>query len=466
MTQEQLDIILSLKIEEQIKALSVTSFNTPKWEDLKKQYYPNEHAIKKDFKRYPVILNDTTKADDMPRITRAMQKLSVARISQAEFVTPVERIYNYNKDSDSQKKAVDIIEEIYRTQNYIDAENLERSKKVNASCQVATVWRVYGEENIIKEEPTKFKLAHISYSEMGGHKIYPIVDNNEKLIVISFSYKDSQDKEHFDIYTNGENPKFISYIKDGDWKLSEIPDNPKTLDIFPVVYTHLEEPVWGGDTGTAQIEIIEETWSYRAFYIKKNSAPRFAMDVGDVEGKKKTGTKESDSDSMKVIKLGKGGSVVPVVWDNNNAITRDQIKDMETSFFDDNQIANIAMSVLLNANASAENKEIMLTDSKAKAVDLGGEWQRLFNDELNDIIIPYAKIMFPNLASEFETISVRSVVKPYSIKTDKENAEFVVNAGSNMSLSEKVRKLGQVTDIAAEVDAINNENLANANQGI
>ena len=465
MTQQELDLILQKPIEDQIKDLSVSSFTVPKWDDLKKQYNPEEHSIVTNTQKYPPIINEDTGADDMPRITRALQKLAVKRVSQAEFVTPVERVYSYDRKSESQKKAIQIIEELYRTQNEIDAENLERAKQLNASCQVATVWRVYKEKNIIGDLESQYKLAHASYSEMDGYKIYPNVDSNKKLIVISFGYKDSADKEYFDIYVGGLKPRFISYTKGKDgWQLTELEKNPLPLTFFPVVYTNLKEPVWGGESGTKQVETIEETWSYRALYIKKNSAPVFVQDFGDTTGKSKSNAEEKDTDTKRIIPVGKGGSIKAVVWDNNNAITKDQIKDMEASFFDDNQIANIAFSVLINSQTSAENKDVVLTDAKAKAVDLGGEWQKVFNDELNGIVIPFAKVMFPSLSKDFDAISVRSIVKPYSIKTDKENAEFVSVAGSAMSLETKVKKLGQVRDIDVEVEKIQSENSAAANQ--
>ena len=463
MTQEQLIEILTLPIEDQIKALSISSFVVPKWDDLFKQYDPEEHEIVKNPVRYPPIIGESG-VGEFPRVTRGLQRLAVNRVSQAQFVTPVDRVYTYDKESESQKKAVDIIEEIYRTQNSIDAENIERAKKVNASCQVANEWRVEPKEENVLNEPTKFRLANSSYSEMDGYKIYPNIDNDKNLIVISFAYKDSANKEYFDIYTAGEKPQFISYTKGANgWQLTELPENPKAVTVFPVVYTYLDNPVWGGTSGTKQVELIEETWSYRALYIKKNSAPIFVQDFGDTSNKAKSTVEESDSDTKKVIPVGKGGSIKAIVWDANPETTKQQIKDMETSFFDDNQIANIAMSVLLNANASAEDKEIMLTDSKAKAVDLGGEWQKLFNIELNEIVIPFAKVMFPSLAKDFDAISVRSIVRPYSIKTDKENAEFVATAGSAMSLETKVKRLGQVTDISSEVEAIEDEQGKNAN---
>jgi len=465
MTQDQLDLILALpKIEDQIKALSVSSFDIPKWTDLEKQYDPDKHAIKKDLTRYPIITNASTGGDDMKRITRALQRLAVHRMSQIMGVTPVKRSYTY--DSNSQQDAVDVIEEIYKVHNNIDAENIERFKMNNASCQVATVWRVLDEENTIKEYTAKLKLAHTSYSEIDGYKIYANIDNNRNLLVISFSYKDSSDIEYFDIYIGGLNPEFRSYTKKEAWVLTEMKENPKKLDFFPVSYTHLKQPVWGGDSGTDHVETIEETTSYRAMYIKKNSVPLATIDYGKISGRQKATGTETDEDKRRLIELGEGGKLEYVVWDVNNGTSEQQIKDALNAFFDDNQIPNISLSELIKSNASAENKELMLTDSKSRALDLGGEWEKLFNEELNKIVIPFAKVMFPSLAKDFETISVRSKIVPFSIKTDKENSELIANAGNAMSLKTKVDVLNLVDDKVAEVERIEAENAANANQGL
>jgi len=462
MTREKLAEILALgSIEEQIKALSVSSFSVPKWSDLEKQYDPNEHSIVKDLVRYPVIVGDKG-LDDMKRITRGLQRLGVNRMSQAIFSTPVERQYSFDRENENHKTAIDVLEYIYRTDNNIDSENLERCKRNNSSCQVATVWYTVEEPTITEGLESKKSLRHNSYSPMDGYTLWPNTDNNGNLIVISFEYKDSSDTEYFDVYANLEKPEFIRYIKDGsDWTKSE---DSKLIEVFPVVYTHMDQPVWGGDTGTTQVEIIEETLSYSSMYIKKNNVPFATMDMGEVPGGNTSTTEESDEDKRRILKVGKGGKVQYVVWDVNNSATEQQIKNMENAFYDDNQIPNISFSNLINSNTSADNKEIMLADSKAKAIDLGGEWQKLFNTELNKIIIPIAKIMFPSLKESFNVISVRSVIKPYSTRTDKERAEFVATAGSAMSLSTQVAYLNKADDVEQEVDAIENERGANANQ--
>lgn len=451
MTQEQLDSILQEPaIGDIISGLSVSTYTTPKWIDLKPQYDPTQHSILTDKVKYPIIPNEKG-GDDMKRITRALQKLAVNRMSQAMGSTPVKRIYSYDRENKSQQKAVDIIEEVYRTQNYIDSENIERFKMNNASCQTATVWYVTDEENNVLGEIAKKKLNHVSYSPMDGYSIYANYDNNKKLLVISFYYTDSDGVEYFDTYTKN---KYYQWQKDDEgWEQTK----NETILFMPVVHTWISEPVWGGNTGTSQVEAIEETLSYRAVYIKKNAVPLGVLDTGDTTNMSESSESESDEDKRRILKVGKGGSLKYAVWDVNNGTSERQIKDMENAFFDDNQIPNISFSNLLDSRTSADNKDIMLTDSKSKAIDLGGEWERVFNYELNHIVIPFLKVIFPNYAQAFDSISVRSKLRPFSVKTDSENAEFVANAGSSMSLETKVKVLGKADDVRAEVEAIENE---------
>lgn len=466
MTQSELDKVISLLSDPDkfVKELQKSSFDLPKWSDLEKQYNPDKHAILTDLNRYPFIKNPDTGGDDMKRITRGLQRLAVNRTSQAMFSTPVIRQYDYNRDDENENLAVDILEMIYSTHNYIDAENIERSKKLNASCQVATIWKAKEKKSKVKGIESKFSLIHTTYSEKDGYILYPQVDENGDLIVLSIEYVDSSDMTHFDVYAGGDNPLAIYLVKKDKWELAQGIKNPQNLSVFPVVYGNIKEPVWGGNSGTRQVENIEETISYRAYYVKKNASPTHVLDVGDTTGMQGSTEKEKDTDKKRVLKVGRGGSVNPVIWDSNNKAVQDHIDGLISAFFEDNQIPDTSFKNMLNSNTSAENKEIVFTDSKNKAIDLGGEWQRLFYNEMN-IVIEYAKIMFPSLATAFDNISVKSIIKPYNIKSEIDNANFVATAGSSMSLSTKVRKLNQVQDVESEVAAIQEEQAASANQG-
>lgn len=461
MTEERLQEILSLPtLEERIGALKVSDFTIPEWSKLEEQYDPLKHSIFSTSK-YPPRIDDETGQDDFKRTPKALQKLAVNRMSQAIFDTPISRRYNYDKENERQQQAVDILEELYRVENFIDSENLERCKLLNMSCQIATVWTVYEKENVVQGEKTKYKLTHTTYAEPDGYKIYANTDANKNLLVVSIGYTDASNQEHFEVYINGKNPQYLSYTKKEEWVMDE---ESKALTIFPVVYTHLKEPVWGGEAGTKLVEQLEEMESFDGMYIKKNAAPTFTQDMGDLKGLEPKEKKAVTSTLFrKIIRVGKGGSMKDVTWTGAGESLEKRMQRIENDFFEMNQVPNNSFQEMLSSNTSAENKEIVLADVKAKAKDLGGEWEKLSAKEW-DIVLEFAKILFPAYKNEFETISVRSTVNPYSVRSKKENAEYVATAGEAMSLETKVRVLDEVDDVGQEVERIQEEQAALNNQ--
>jgi hypothetical protein len=413
---------------------------------------------------YPPLINENG-VDTFKRTSLALQELAVNRISQAMFSTPAERVYNFDKESDSQKKASNVIEEIYATQNNIDAENIERAKKLNASCQVVTIWAAKAGNTVIDDLTSAYELNHVSFSEIEGHKIWANIDDaTGKLLVVSLEYKDSNDIDHFDIYVNGASPQLISYSKPKGWVLSESTEpNPKPLTVYPVVYGHLKKPVWGGDSGTLKVNQLEELTSYQGFYINKNAAPLFTRDMGDVDRMSDGNSSESASDSKKIVDVGKGGSVTPLTWESNPTAVDAQYKRIRNAFYEENQIPDTSFANMIASNTSADNKKIIFADATAKAIDLGGEWQKFFYDELI-IVKKMIAIMFPSIATDLDLISIRSKITPYSVTSRKENAEYISIGGSAMSLETKIRILNEVDNVDEEVDLILGESSANANQ--
>ena len=75
----------------------------------------------------------------------------------------------------------------------------------------------------------------------------------------------------------------------------------------------------------------------------------------------------------------------------------------------------------------------------------------------------FAAILFPKFAKIYESLSIRSSIRPYSIKSKIENAEYVALAGESMSLETKVRILDEVDDIGQEVAAIEGDRGATNN---
>jgi len=461
MTKEKLqEILQNPVIDEVIEALKVSSFNVPKWADLKKEYDPLEHTIW-DENIYPPKLDTNNQQDDFKRTALALQKLAVSRIAQAMFSTPTERIYNYDKDSEVLKKAVDILEQVYRVNNYIDSTNIERGKQVNAACEAVTVWKVYDKQNLVEGEQVDLKLTHTVYSAINGYEIYANQDDNQELLVVSIGYKDADDVEFLDVYINLDTPEFRRYVKLDEWEIAE--GFPVKLEVFPVVHIWIPEPVWGGEAGTNLVEQLEEMESYQGLYIKRNALPTFTIDYGDIPGGTVSGDEESSNDSRRIIKLGKGGSMSDVTWEGADAAITSRYNRIRNAFFEQVQMPDISFANMINSNTSAENKELLFSDAKAKARDLGGEWEKMFFQEL-EIVKKFIGIIFGREA-DLEQITIRSQIRPYSIKSKKETAEYVALAGQSMSLNTKVSTLGEVDDINQEVETIEQEQSAQANQG-
>lgn len=104
---------------EQIEVLKQKTISLTPWADLKKEYDPNEHPVKTD-----PNYTDVPKKDGIEKVTRLIfdfQRLAVNRMSQLTFGIPVKR--TYKPQSDTEKKAAKIIENIY-TKNRIDSVNM------------------------------------------------------------------------------------------------------------------------------------------------------------------------------------------------------------------------------------------------------------------------------------------------------------------------------------------------------
>jgi len=464
MTIEKLQEILAKNPEQALADLQVSSFTLPKWSDLEKEYDPMQHSIQSTID-YPAKLNENN-MDDFKRTSFGLQKLAVARIAQAMFAAPVTRNYTFDTSNQQQIDAVQLLESLFEIENYIDSENIERGKQLNASCQIVTIWSAVPSEIpiMVNNLPTKFKLIHKTYSEMEGYKIYAQTDSNGEILVISIFYTDSASKEHVDVYANTNPPQYLKYDKLEQWTLDSLLSN-RALACFPALHLTSKEPVWGGTAGTNIVEQIEELISFQGLYIKKNAAPTFVLDYGDTAGASRAVTEEKSNDSRKIITVGKGGTMADVTWPGAGTAVKDQYQILRNAFFEQVQMPDISFANLINSNTSAENKELLFSDVKAKALDLGGEWSRFFYKEFL-IVKAFAKVMFPSLASALDLISMRAKINPYSIKSKKETAEYVSLAGDAMSLHTKVTLLGEADNVDQEVETIEAGNSMNANQGI
>lgn len=460
--EEIYELFASGSIEDIIKEIEEVDTGLPNWErDLRPQYDPMEHAIMKDLIKYPPKLDDRGQ-DEFKRTPLGLQKLAVKRISQSMFATPVYRTYSYDKDQEQQQTAVELLESLYKVENSIDATNIERAKRLNASCQIATVWwaRELEDPYYLGQEQTRWALGHKTYSPKDGYKLFPHFNEYEELTLIGIGYENAKKQDVMDVYTQD---MYVRYVREEEWVEEEGSRRP--LEFMPVVYIQTEEPVWGGAEGTAIVEQLEEMESYQGLYIKSNSLPTFAVDMGDTAGKTKSKEIEKSTDRRRLIEVGKGGSITDVTWKGAGESIDSRYKRLRNAFFEQLQMPDISFATLIASNTSAENKELVFADAKQKAIDLGGEWVKFFKQEMN-IVKKFSYIIFPTFRTAMEQIGVRTELVPYDVKSEMDTAEYVNVAGGSMSLGTRVRLLGAVDDVQQEVEAIQEEGRATSNQGI
>lgn len=440
--------------EDTIKYFQESSISVPLWTDLEKQYDANKHEIMTNLVKYPIKFGDNGE-DTYPRTTFALQELAVNRLSQIMFSNPVEYKFSYDEENEQEKTAVELIERLYKVDNFIDSENMERAKKVNASCHAITVWRGQEiEQKEIKGQQTKYRLRHKTYSPIDGYEISVKLNENDDLLAACISYKDTEGKEQVHIYTSD---RYVSFIKEDEWR--KVDD--KTLLFMPCVYTYIKTPVWGGNAGTRLVEQLEELESDEGMYIKKNNVPTFSVDWGEIEGGQNT-NQEKSTDSRRIIELGKGGVISDITWTGASESSDKRFKRLRNAFFEQIQLPDLSFSTLIASNTSADNKEFLLSDSKQKAKDLGGEWEKLLYHEI-EIVKEFLKVFFPNISQAFDNIVCRPVIKPFSVRTKKEIADYIAGAGDSMSMKTKVSLLNEVDEVYKEIERIEEEQARGVN---
>ena len=83
---------------------------------------------------------------DSARIHVALEQLATKRMTEFMFAIPVRRVYT-NAEDDRKKEIVKAIESIYKYAR-LETENLKRSIKYFASCEIFTLWYTVPKDKI------------------------------------------------------------------------------------------------------------------------------------------------------------------------------------------------------------------------------------------------------------------------------------------------------------------------------
>lgn len=421
----------------------------PAWAKLQEQYEPTKHPV----------MTDRTYADKvtrkgierMTRITLGWQKLAVKRMTELMFAIPVQRVYK--STNDAEKQVAEIMEAIFK-RNRIDSVNIERGRHLFASCENVTLWYSQEQDTDYAGNKSKLKLRCKNFSPMNGTSIYPLFDEYDDMVAISFEYsriEDGRTINYFETYTDDTH---IRWRSDGGHIEEELREPIKLMKI-PAIYTLRNEPIW--EDQSENVYEAEWTLSRNGNYIRKNARPNWVIFS---DNNIKLGTEPgNDNAGRNVLQYGQNDKAQYVTWQQAIESIKFHVEEIKRNFFMQLQLPDMSMDSMKATPMSGEARKMMFIDAQMKVTDEAGIWLEAFDREIN-VVRAFMKKMFPKLATAIDSLQVEIVITPYQIRDDAERINNLSNAtGGKAIMSQRtaIANLGYVEDVDRELKDIANE---------
>ena len=438
-------------ISETIDMLKNKSVSVPSWDKLIKDYEPTMHEILSDTTTLKDKIRADGQLDKSSRIIIGMEKLHVRRLSEFTFSIPVKRVYHNVDDNKLRKDIVNAIESVYKNVR-IDSENLKRATALYASCEIFTVWYAVKKQNRLYGFDSDYKLKCKTFSPMNGVRLYPLLNEMDDMLAMSFEYKKTvKDKEvtFFETYTKDKHYIWKQSDGVGRWDVvltqqTEDGDTTNGEEIvlmkIPGVYGWRSKPVYDG---LAPIRAeIEYSLSRNSNVIAYNSAPLLKV-VGATKGK------EDKGESYRVVHCEQGGDVSYVSWSQSVEALKYHVDSMQRMYWMQAQIPDISFDNMKGlGNIGYDARQTLLADAHLRVGDESGTWIEFFERECN-VIKAFLAAMNTAWANEMDNIGVEHIITPY-IQND-ELAEITkrMKANGNKPIEsqlESIQKYGESSD--------------------
>lgn len=434
-----------------IAALQEKSVEIREWTtELIKLYEPTEHPIAKDKNtRKDKVRSDGT-TDVAARIYLGLEKLLVSRITSFMFANPPKRLYHNTEKNDTRKDIAKAIELIYKHAR-IDNENIKRGKAYFASCEVFTIWYTVESPNTLYGFQSKYKLKCKSYSPMDGVKLYPLLDERDDMIAMSFEYTKKRGAESISFFETYTADKHYLWEQSGSgWK--RIVDGEKiSIMKIPGVYNWRPEPFYYGLSHIR--EDIEYTLSRNSDVIAYNSAPILKV-AGSIEGV------ESKGNTQRVYRVENGGDVQYVSWAQADSALRYHIETLMNMYFMQAQMPDISFENMKSlGNIGYDARMTLLTDAHLKVGEEAGAWIEFLERECN-VIKAFLKEMNKSWSSEIDNVEVEHIISPYiqnDVKADIQSAMAACGGKPVISQEEAVQLAGLSADPSKTIEKLKNE---------
>lgn len=438
------DIIANLKEKQEY---------VPKWRDLMKEYDPLLHPVM-NRGIYPDIVKKDGTVEYVTRIPFNFQKLAAHRLTELCFGIPVKRVYK--SFTDGEKEVAGVIEAILQ-RNRIDSLNINRSEKLFSGCEIATLWYAVEERNSLYGIDSPIKLRCQTFSPMDSHAIYPLFDDTNDLIAISFetAVKNGRNKiDYFDTYTSDRHIKWERAGRVTGWQ--RIQDEKITIGKIPAIYTSRELPAWE-NTSNFVFE-SEMTLSRNGNYLRKNMKPLFVL-FADEEV---SFGNEKDDDHKSVFRYPKGSDARYVTWAQAIESLKFQITELRQQFYSQLQLPDFSMDNMKTTPMSGEARKMVFIDSQLKVTREKGALLEFLDREIN-VIRSFVKIIMPARAKDVDDLQIETVITPFTITDEKDTVNNLMTAtGGKPIISQKegIEYLGWSDDPDATLAQIAEESKA------
>lgn len=425
------------------------------WEAIKKNWFPEFHRINDRSIRKDKIREDGV--EPVSRVALQLEQLLAKRVTDFMFALPVKR--SFDCQDEVQQQVAYAIERILSCAD-IDGENLRRGLMYFASCECCTVWYAVKSPNDLYGFHSEYKLKCKTYSPMDGTELYPLFDEYDDLMAMSFRYRSRMNNgsEFFETYTADRRYRWMRGKDTEGWQLlthhtdaqgNVIAGEEIKLAKIPAIYLWRPVPIFHG------LSLLRDELEFRlsenADIVAYNAAPVLKI-VGQLFGEP-----ESKGDSRRVIRVDNGGDVSYVSWDQSIQASKDYIDRLLSLFWMQAQMPDISFeSISKLGQIGYDARMTLFTDAHLKVREESSAWLQAFRREIN-VIKAFLKLMNPAWASAIDNLSVQISITPYIQRSESNDIDMRLKANGGKPLEshlESIQRLGISRDPMRTLDLI------------
>lgn len=435
-----------------ISQLKKKNVEVPDWAVLINDYEPTKHKICSDM----VGRKDRQRSDGViekaSRQHIGLEKLLCHRYNEYTFAIPVKRTYSNIEGIQTRLDIAKAIEAIYKHVR-IDSVNLKRGLAYYAACEIFTIWYAVEKENTLYGFKSQYKLKCKTYSPMDGTKLYPLIDEMDDMLAMSFEYTKIDGEKTITYFETFTEDKHYLWKQDGSgsdgWTetTASVSDNgevqsgePINIMKIPGAYLPRVAPVYHGLTNLR--EEIEYALSRNSDVIAYNSAPVLKIS-GKVVGS------EDKGETRRAWRLENGGDVAYVSWNQSVDALKYHVDMLIKLFFMQAQMPDVSFDNLKGLGSIGyDARQTLFTDAHLKIGDEAGPWIEFLERECN-VIKAFLKKMNVKWANEIDNVDVEHIITPYVQNDEKYEIEKWMKANGDKPLVghlESIRKAGVSED--------------------